>query len=175
VSNKSANVTRIYLPPDANTLLSVATHCLRSQDYVNVIVSDKRRTWCISIWMRQWCIARSGIESDWASTTNGAEPDVVMVARVTFHPGSPAATAILRKHFTDLKPLRFVNVVDLYRLQPDTEHPHGLSDRDFDSLFTTDKPVIFNFHGYMARAQISRTAERTSKYPCPWLQIERQQ
>ena len=149
VSNKSANVTRIYLPPDANTLLSVADHCLRSQDYVNVIVSDKQPH-LVYLDMDAavvHCTKGIGIW-DWASTDDGAEPDVVMVCAGDIPTQEAlAATAILRKHFADLK-LRFVNVVDLYRLQPDTEHPHGLSDRDFDSLFTIDKPVIFNFHGY---------------------------
>jgi xylulose-5-phosphate/fructose-6-phosphate phosphoketolase len=149
VSNKSAQITRIYLPPDANCLLSVADHCLRSVDYVNVIVSDKQNhlvyldideaiTHCtkgIGIW-------------DWASTDEGAEPDVVIAcAGDILTQEALAAAAILRKNLPDLK-LRFVNVVDLYRLQPDSQHPHGLSDRDFDSLFTKDKPVIFNFHGY---------------------------
>jgi len=149
VSNKSANVTRIYLPPDANTLLSVADHCLRSEDYVNVIVSDKQPH-LVYLDMDAavvHCTKGIGIW-DWASTDDGAEPDVVMACAGDIPTQEAlAATAILRKHFADLK-LRFVNVVDLYRLQPDTEHPHGLSDRDFDSLFTTDKPVIFNFHGY---------------------------
>jgi xylulose-5-phosphate/fructose-6-phosphate phosphoketolase len=149
VSNKSASITRIYLPPDANTLLSVADHCLRSQDYVNVIVSDKQPH-LVYLDMDAavvHCTKGIGIW-DWASTDDGAEPDVVMACAGDIPTQEAlAATAILRKNFTDLK-LRFVNVVDLYRLQPDTEHPHGLSDRDFDSLFTTDKPVIFNFHGY---------------------------
>ncbi len=149
VSNKSAQITRIYLPPDANCLLSVADHCLRSVDYVNVIVSDKQNhlvylnideaiTHCtkgIGIW-------------DWASTDAGEEPDAVIAcAGDILTQEALAAAAILRKNLPDLK-LRFVNVVDLYRLQPDSQHPHGLSDRDFDSLFTKDKPVIFNFHGY---------------------------
>jgi len=147
--NKSPNVVRIYLPPDANCLLSVGDHCLRSINYVNVIVADKQEhlqyltmkdavTHCtkgIGIW-------------DWASTDDGQEPDVVMACAgdiATME--SLAAVAILKEHFHDLK-IRFVNVVDLFRLLPETEHPHGLSDRDFDSLFTTDKPVIFNFHSY---------------------------
>ena len=151
VTNKSPNVVRIYLPPDANCLLSVTDHCLRSRDYVNVIVADKREhlqylsvedavTHCtkgIGIW-------------DWASSDNGEEPDVVMACAGDIPTmESLAAVTILKEHFSDLK-IRFVNVVDLFRLMPDTEHPHGLSDRDFDSLFTTDKPVIFNFHGYAA-------------------------
>jgi xylulose-5-phosphate/fructose-6-phosphate phosphoketolase len=149
VSNKSADITRIYLPPDANCLLSVADHCLRSEDYVNVIVADKQPhlvyldmdaaiTHCtkgIGIW-------------EWASNDAGVEPDVVVAsAGDILTQEALAAVAILRENVPDLK-IRFVNVVDLYRLQPDTEHPHGLSARDFDSLFTTDKPVIFNFHGY---------------------------
>ncbi len=149
VSNKSAAITRIYLPPDANCLLSVADHCLRSVDYVNVIVSDKQNhlvyldmdaaiTHCtkgIGIW-------------EWASNDAGAEPDVVVAsAGDILTQEALAAVAILREKLPDIK-VRYVNVVDLYRLQPDSEHPHGLSDRDFDSLFTKDKPVIFNFHGY---------------------------
>lgn len=149
VSNKSADITRIYLPPDANCLLSVADHCLRSKNYVNVIVSDKQPhllyldmdaaivhcTKGIGIW-------------EWASNDMGTEPDVVVAsAGDILTQEALAAVAILRERLPHLK-IRFVNVVDLYRLQPDTEHPHGLSDRDFDSLFTKDKPVIFNFHGY---------------------------
>ena len=149
VSNKSAEVTRIYLPPDANCLLSVADHCLRSQNYVNVIVADKQPH-LVYLDMNAaviHCTKGVGIW-DWASTDNGGEPDVVMAsAGDVLTREALAAVAILRENFPDLK-IRFVNVVDLYRLQPDTEHPHGLSDRDFDSLFTRDKPVIFNFHGY---------------------------
>ena len=149
VSNKSADITRIYLPPDANCLLSVADHCLRSRDYVNVIVADKQPH-LVYLDMEEavrHCTKGIGIWS-WASTDEGSEPDVVVAsAGDIMTKEALAAVAILRQHFPDLK-LRFVNVVDLYRLQPDSEHPHGLSDRDFDSLFTTDKPVIFNFHGY---------------------------
>ena len=149
VLNKSAAVTRIYLPPDANCLLSVADHCLRSENYINVIVSDKQKhlqfldidaaiTHCtkgIGIW-------------NWASNDEGAEPDVVFAAAGDIPTQEAlAATALLRDNFPDLK-IRFVNVVDLFKLQPNTEHPHGLTDADFDSLFTTDKPIIFNFHGY---------------------------
>ena len=151
VTNKSPDVVRIYLPPDANCLLSVMDHCLRSHDYVNVIVADKQEhlqylsmedavahcTKGIAIW-------------DWASSDNGEEPDVVMACAGDIPTmESLAAVAILKEHFSDLK-IRFVNVVDLFRLMPETEHPHGLSDRDFDALFTTDKPIIFNFHGYAA-------------------------
>jgi len=149
VSNKSAEITRIYLPPDANCLLSVADHCLRSQDYVNVIVSDKQPH-LVYLDMDAaiiHCTKGIGIW-EWASTDAGSEPDVVVAsAGDILTQEALAAVAILRKGFPDLK-IRFVNVVDLYRLQPDSEHPHGLSDRDFDSLFTKDKPVIFNFHGY---------------------------
>lgn len=149
VSNKSAAVTRIYLPPDANCLLSVADHCLRSTNYVNVIVSDKQPH-LVYLDMEEavtHCTKGVGIW-DWASNDAGSEPDVVMAsAGDVMTQEALAAVAILREHFPELK-IRFVNVVDLFRLQPETEHPHGLSDRDFDSLFTMDKPVIFNFHGY---------------------------
>jgi phosphoketolase len=149
VVNKSPRVTRIYLPPDANCLLSVANHCLRSEDYVNVIVSDKQlHLQYLSMEDAVvHCTKGVGIWG-WASSDAGSEPDVVMASAgdiATLE--ALAATALLRSEFPDLK-VRFVNVVDLFRLQPDTEHPHGLSDRDFDSLFTLDRPVIFNFHGY---------------------------
>src|SRR6185312_4762545 len=149
VSNKSASITRIYLPPDANCLLSVADHCLRSRDYVNVIVADKQPH-LVYLDMDAailHCTKGIGIW-EWASNDAGGEPDVVIAcAGDVLTQEALAAVVILREHVPDLK-IRFVNVVDLYRLQPDSEHPHGLSDRDFDSLFTTDKPVIFNFHGY---------------------------
>ncbi len=149
VSNKSAEITRIYLPPDANCLLSVADHCLRSENYVNVIVADKQPH-LVYLDMKAaviHCTKGIGIW-EWASSDGGAEPDVVMAsAGDVLTREALAAVVILRQHFPDLK-IRFVNVVDLFRLQPDSEHPHGLCDRDFDSLFTRDKPVIFNFHGY---------------------------
>ena len=149
VSNKSATITRIYLPPDANCLLSVADHCLRSVDYVNVIVADKQLH-LLYLDMDEaviHCTKGIGIWN-WASTDAGFDPDVVVASAGDIPTQEAlAAVAILRDGIPDLK-IRFVNVVDLYRLQPDTEHPHGLSDRDFDSLFTSDKPVIFNFHGY---------------------------
>jgi len=149
VSNKSAAITRIYLPPDANCLLSVADHCLQSKEYVNVIVADKQPH-LVYLDMDAaiiHCTKGIGIW-EWASTDAGAEPDVVVAsAGDILTQEALAAVAILRQGLPDLK-IRFVNVVDLYRLQPDSEHPHGLSDRDFDSLFTQDKPVIFNFHGY---------------------------
>jgi len=149
VTNKSASVTRIYLPPDANCLLSVADHCLRSTDYVNVIVADKQphlQFLDMDAAIRH-CTDGVGLW-EWASTDQGEEAEVVMASAgdvVTIE--ALAATAILREHFPDLR-LRFVNIVDLFRLQPPSEHPHGLSDRDFDSLFTKDKPIILNFHGY---------------------------
>ncbi len=149
VTNKSATVTRIYLPPDANCLLSVADHCLRSKDYVNVIVADKQPhlQYLDMDAAIKHCTKGIGIW-EWASTDNCQEPDVVMASAGDVPTMEAlAAVAILREKFSDLK-IRFVNVVDLFKLQPDTQHPHGLSDRDFDTLFTKDKPVIFNFHAY---------------------------
>ncbi len=149
VLNKSPDVCRIYMPCDANTLLSVANHCLRSTGYINVIVSDKQKhLQYMSISEAiEHCSKGLGIW-EWASTDEGAEPDVVMACAGDIPTKEAlAATVLLRKHFPALK-IRFVNVVDLYKLMPSTEHSHGLSDRDFDSLFTQDKPVIFNFHGY---------------------------
>ncbi|MGI4831360.1 MAG: phosphoketolase family protein [Janthinobacterium lividum] len=149
VTNKSPDVVRIYMPPDANCLLSVVDHCLRSEDYYNVIVSDKQ-THLTLLDMDaavKHCTKGIGIW-DWASTDAGEEPDVVMACAGDVPTmESLAAVAILHEKFPDLK-VRFVNVVDLFRLMPESEHPHGLSDRDFDSLFTQDKPVIFNFHSY---------------------------
>jgi xylulose-5-phosphate/fructose-6-phosphate phosphoketolase len=149
VVNKSANVTRIYLPPDVNCLLSVADHCLRSEDYVNVIVCDKQKHLQYLSMDKAIVHCTKGIGIwDWASNDEGGEPDVVMASAGDIPTQEAlAATALLRKEFPDLK-VRFINVVDLFKLQPNTEHPHGLSDWDFDSLFTLDKPVIFNFHGY---------------------------
>ncbi|SHH83711.1 phosphoketolase family protein [Pollutimonas bauzanensis] len=149
VSNKSAEITRIYLPPDANCLLSVADHCLRSTDYVNVIVADKQPHLAYLDMQDAIVHCAKGIGIwPWVGNDAGCEPDVVMAsAGDILTQEALAAVAILREHLPDLK-IRYVNVVDLYRLQPDTEHPHGLSDADFDSLFTKDKPVIFNFHGY---------------------------
>jgi xylulose-5-phosphate/fructose-6-phosphate phosphoketolase len=149
VVNKSAAVTRIYLPPDVNSLLSVADHCLRSENYVNVIVSDKQMhlQYLEMDAAIRHCTKGIGIWN-WASNDEGAEPDVVMAAAGDIPTQEAlAATVLLRSDFPDLK-IRFINVVDLFKLQPSTEHPHGLTDRDFDSLFTVDKPIIFNFHGY---------------------------
>ncbi|HWB33516.1 MAG TPA: phosphoketolase family protein [Acidobacteriaceae bacterium] len=151
VANKSPEVTRIYLPPDANCLLSVADHCLRSTDYVNVIVADKQPhlTYLTMDQAIEHCTKGIGIW-DFASTDDGAEPDVVMACAGDIPTAeSLAAAAILRERCPELK-VRFINVVDLFRLMPETEHPHGLSDKEFDSLFTRDKPVIFNFHAYAA-------------------------
>jgi len=164
VVNKRAAVTRIYLPPDVNSLLSITDHCLRSENYINVIVSDKQMhlqyldvdtaiTHCtkgISIWAQ-------------ASNDQGQEPDVVIACAGDIPTQEAlAATALLRNEFKDLK-IRFINVIDLFKMQTDREHPHGLSDRDFDSLFTIDKPIVFNFHGYpwlIHRLSYNRTNHR---------------
>jgi xylulose-5-phosphate/fructose-6-phosphate phosphoketolase len=149
VTNKSPEVVRIYLPPDANCLLSVADHCLRSTNYINVIVSDKsyHLQYLNMDEAIQHCTKGIGIW-DWASTDQGSEPDVVLACAGDIPTMEAlAAAALLREHLPELK-VRFINVVDLFKLQPEGEHPHGLSDRDFDSLFTEDKPIIFNFHGY---------------------------
>ncbi len=149
ITNKQAIVTRIYLPPDANCLLHVARSCLQSTDYVNVIVADKEphlQFLDIETAARH-CAKGIGIWP-WASSDAGEDPDVVIACAGDIVTAEAlAATAILREAFPDLR-IRFVNVVDLFKLEPNTEHDHGLSDRDFDSLFTRDKPVIFNFHGY---------------------------
>jgi xylulose-5-phosphate/fructose-6-phosphate phosphoketolase len=149
VVNKKADVVRVYLPPDTNTLLSVADHCLRSRHYVNVIVAGKQPApqWLDMDAAIRHCTAGIGIWG-WASNDENAEPDVVMASAGDVPTlESLAAVDLLRQHFPDIR-IRFVNVVDLMTLQPSTEHPHGLSDRDFDSLFTVDKPVIFAYHGY---------------------------
>ncbi len=149
VTNKSPEVVRGYLPPDANCLLSCADHSLRSKGYVNVIVADKQShiQYLPMAEAVRHCTKGLGIW-DWASSDGGEEPDVVMACcGDVATKESLAATAILREAFPDLK-VRFVNVVDLFKLMPETEHPHGLSKWDFDSLFTTSKPIIFNFHGY---------------------------
>jgi xylulose-5-phosphate/fructose-6-phosphate phosphoketolase len=149
VLNKSAAVTRIYLPPDANCLLSVANHCLGSENYINVIVSDKQLhlQYLNMDAAIEHCTKGIGIW-DWASNDQGCEPDLVMASAGDIPTQEAlAATALLREEFPDLK-IRFINVVDLFKLQPSSEHPHGLTDKDFDSLFTSDKPIIFNFHGY---------------------------
>jgi len=147
--NKKADVIRVYLPPDANTLLSVMDHCLRSRDYVNIVVAGKQSAlqYLDMDAAIKHCTAGIGIW-EWASSDRGAEPDVVMACAGDVPTlETLAAVDLLRQRFDDLR-IRVVNVVDLMRLQPSEEHPHGLSDRDFDSLFTTDKPVIFAYHGY---------------------------
>jgi xylulose-5-phosphate/fructose-6-phosphate phosphoketolase len=148
-ANKSPNVVRIYLPPDANCLLSVADHCLRSVNYVNVIIADKQvhLQYLDMEAAIAHCTKGVGIWS-WASNDQGAEPDVVMASCGDVPTmESLAATALLREHLPDVK-IRFVNVVDLFKLVPNSEHPHGLTDREFEALFTPDKPVVFNFHSY---------------------------
>jgi xylulose-5-phosphate/fructose-6-phosphate phosphoketolase len=149
VANKGPSVVRIYLPPDANTLLATADHCLRTTDCINVIVADKQKHLQFATVDEAATLCAKGL-GIWAraSTDAGDEPDVVLAACgdvVTME--ALAAAAILRERLPDLK-LRFVNVIDLFKLQPASIHPHGSTEREFDSLFTTDRPIIFNFHGY---------------------------
>ena len=149
VINKKADIVRVYLPPDANTLLSVVDHCLRSRNYVNVIVVGKQpeRQWLTMDQAVSHCTVGAGIWT-WASNDEGAEPDVVMACAGDVPTlETLAAVDILRTHLPDLR-IRVVNVVDLMTLQPSSEHPHGLSGPEFDSIFTPDRPVIFAFHGY---------------------------
>ncbi len=167
VTNKSPDVTRIYLPPDANCLLSVADHCLRSTDYVNVIVADKQvhLQYLTMEQAVQHCTKGLGIW-EWASNDarddEPSNPDLVMACCGDIPTMEAlAATAILREEFPSLK-VRFINVVDLYKLINPKDHSHGLSDRDFNTLFTADKPIIFNFHGYpwlIHKLTYSRTAQ----------------
>jgi xylulose-5-phosphate/fructose-6-phosphate phosphoketolase len=149
VVNKKAEIIRVYLPPDANCLLSVADHCLRSRNYVNVIVAGKQPAlnYLSMDDAILHCTRGAGIW-EWASNDEGGTPDVVLACCGDVPTlETLAAAAILREHLPDLK-VRLVNVVDLMRLQPDTEHPHGMSDHEFDALFTKDKPVVFAYHGY---------------------------
>jgi xylulose-5-phosphate/fructose-6-phosphate phosphoketolase len=149
VVNKKAEVIRVYLPPDANCLLSVTDHCLRSRDYVNVIVAGKQPApvWLTMKQAIEHCTAGIGIW-EWASNDKGSDPDIVMACCGDVPTlETLAAVDILRQHVPQVK-IRVINVVDLMKLQPSGEHPHGLSDRDFDTLFTKDKPIIFAFHGY---------------------------
>jgi xylulose-5-phosphate/fructose-6-phosphate phosphoketolase len=149
VANKPSSIVRIYLPPDANCLLSVTDHCLRSRDYVNVIVAGKQpeKQWLNMDDAIKHCTAGLGIW-EWASNDKGSEPDLVMVCAGDVPTlETIAAVQILREQIPELK-IRVINVVDLFALQPKSEHPHGLSDDEFDMLFTIDKPVIFAFHGY---------------------------
>jgi xylulose-5-phosphate/fructose-6-phosphate phosphoketolase len=149
VANKKAEVVRIYLPPDANTLLSVADHCLRSRNYVNVIVAGKQPE-------LQWLDMASAVRHskagagiwEWASTDGGADPHLVLACAGDVPTLEVlAARSLLAEHLPDLR-VRVVNVVDLMRLEPEEEHPHGLSDDAFDRLFTTDRPIVFAYHGY---------------------------
>jgi len=149
VVNKKAEVIRVYLPPDANCLLSVTDHCLRSRNYVNVVVAGKQPApvWLTMEQAVKHCSAGIGIW-EWASSDKGSEPDIVMACCGDVPTlETLAAVELLRKHFPELK-IRVVNVVNLMKLQPAREHPHGLSDNEFDTLFTTDKPILFAFHGY---------------------------
>jgi xylulose-5-phosphate/fructose-6-phosphate phosphoketolase len=149
VINKKAEIIRVYLPPDANTLLSVTDHCLRSRNYVNVIIAGKQpeAQWLDMDAAIKHCTAGIGIW-EWASSDRGEELDVVMACAGDVPTlETLAAVVLLREHFPDLK-VRVINVVDLMTLPPHSEHPHGLSDRDFDELFTRDKPIIFAYHGY---------------------------
>jgi xylulose-5-phosphate/fructose-6-phosphate phosphoketolase len=147
--NKKAEVVRVYLPPDGNCLLSVMDHCLRSRNYVNIVVAGKHPApqWLAMDDAVRHCATGLGIWS-WASSDENAEPDVVMAAAGDVPTlETLAAVALLRHYLPSLK-IRVINVVDLMKLQPAREHPHGLSDVDFDQLFTTDKPIIFAYHGY---------------------------
>ncbi|HEX2850488.1 MAG TPA: phosphoketolase family protein [Acidimicrobiales bacterium] len=149
VVNKKPEVVRVYLPPDANCLLSVADHCLRSRNYVNVIVSGKQPelNWLSMEEAVLHCTRGAGVWT-WASNDAGGEPDVVLACAGDVPTlETLAATDLLRQHLPDLK-VRVVNVVDLMRLQPESEHPHGMSDHLFDTIFTTDKPIVFAYHGY---------------------------
>jgi xylulose-5-phosphate/fructose-6-phosphate phosphoketolase len=149
VMNKKADVIRVYLPPDANTLLSVTDHCLRSVNYVNVIVAGKQPSlqWLTMDQADKHCTAGIGTW-EFASNDDRDDPDVVMACAGDVPTlETLAAVSILRERVPELK-IRVVNVVDLMRLEPPTEHPHGLSDRDFDGIFTTDRPIIFAYHGY---------------------------
>ena len=149
VVNKRAEVIRVYLPPDANCLLSVADHCLRSRDYVNVIVAGKQPepNWLTMDEAIVHCTRGAGI-FEWASNDKGGEPDVVMACCGDIPTiETMAAVQLLAEHVPDLK-VRVVNVVDLMRLEPDSEHPHGMSDPEFDAMFTTDRPIVFAYHGY---------------------------
>jgi xylulose-5-phosphate/fructose-6-phosphate phosphoketolase len=149
VMNKKAEIIRVYLPPDANTLLSVGDHCLRSRHYVNVIVAGKQPSpnWLSIDEAIIHCTRGAGIW-EWASNDEGGDPDVVMACCGDVPTlETLAAVSLMREHMPMLR-IRVVNVVDLMRLQPDTEHPHGMTDTEFDSLFTTDKPVVFAYHGY---------------------------
>jgi xylulose-5-phosphate/fructose-6-phosphate phosphoketolase len=149
VMNKKADVIRVYLPPDANTLLSVTDHCLRSRDYINVIVAGKQpalQYLDIDAAVKH-CTAGLGIW-EWASNDKGSEPDVVMACAGDIPTLETLAAVQLLRHYVPELKIRVINIVDLMRLQPKEEHPHGLPDKHFDTFFTTDKPIIFAYHGY---------------------------
>ncbi len=166
VVNKKAEIVRVYLPPDANCLLSVMDHCLRSRHYVNVVIAGKHPA---PQWLTMEAAARHCLEGigiwEWASNDDDGEPDVVMACCGDVPTlETLAAVSILREHLPELK-IRVINVVDLMKLQPQTEHPHGLCDTDFDELFTKDRPVIFAFHAYpwlIHRLTYRRTNHGTS-------------
>ena len=149
VANKSPEVVRVYLPPDANCLLSTMDHCFRSKNYINVIVADKQNHLQYLNMEDAIVHCSKGVGIwHWASNDNGEEPDVVMAScGDVMTQEALAATALLRQHLPELK-IRFVNVVDLFKLMPNGYHPHGLTDTDYKSIFTDNKPVIFNFHSY---------------------------
>ena len=171
MANKKADVVRLYLPPDANCLLSCFDHCIRSKNYVNVMVASKhpRPQWLSMEEAVKHCTQGIGIWS-WASTDRGEEPDVVMAcAGDTPTLETLAAVQILHEEIPDLK-IRVINVVDLFKLQPATEHPHGLTDAEYDMLFTKNKPIVFAFHGYPtlihARIQRRRNDHDTVRHAC---------
>ena len=172
VLNKKAEVVRIYLPPDANCLLSVTDHCLRSRNYVKCVVAGKQPApqWLTMDQAVRHCESRLGIGPG-ASNDRDGEPDVVMACCGDVPTlETLAAVKLLRQHAPELK-IRVVNVVDLMTLQPPSEHPHGISDRDFDALFTVDKPIIFAFHGYpLAHPPPDLSANRPRQHPCARLQ-----
>jgi xylulose-5-phosphate/fructose-6-phosphate phosphoketolase len=166
VLNKSPEVVRVYLPPDANTLLSVADHALRSRDYVNVIVAAKQPCfdWLSIEQARAPCARGAGIW-DWAGTENGGEPDAVLACAGDVPTQEVLAAAqLLRRHLPQLA-VRVVNVVDMTRLLPREEHPHGMSDFEYDGLFTTDKPVICAYHGYPVADPPSRLPPHRAQEP----------
>ena len=170
VVNKKAEVVRVYLPPDTNTLLSTVDHCLRSRNYVNVIVAGKQPNpdWLDMDAAILHCTRGAGIW-EWASNDyDGQEPDVIMACAGDVPTLEIlAATSILRENLPDLR-IRVVNVVDLMRLEPNTEHPHGMSDAEFNAVFTTNRPVIFAYHGYPALIhRLTYCTGRPPQLPCP--------
>lgn len=149
VTNKKADVVRIYLPPDSNCLLSVFDHCIKSRNYVNVMVTSKhpRPQWLTIEQAIQHCTQGIGIWN-WASNDQGCEPDIILACCGETPTLEILATVTIMRHYFPEIRMRVINVVDLMKLQSDSEHPHGLSDADYDALFTKDKPILFAFHGY---------------------------